>query len=117
MTNSDTVAVRYADRRKVLTLLSGLMRTALQVEERRALLLRCGFGQPRPLRFGEIAGLLCLTSPQAARSCYLHAIEKTRSAIPGSELERYLIRRPLSAGELQAQRAWPPQVTSGRYRR
>ena len=42
--------------------------------------------------FGQVAKTLDLPSPRYARAFYDQAVDKTRQAIPGSELEIYLTR-------------------------
>ena len=88
----ENMAVQYVERGRVLSLLFDLMGTALSVRERRALLLRCGFGLDGPMPFGRVAKTLDLPSPRYARAFYDQAVDKTRQAIPGSELEIYLTR-------------------------
>ena len=52
------MAVQYVERGRVLSLLFDLMGTALSARERRALLLRCGFGLDGPMPFGQVAKTL-----------------------------------------------------------
>lgn len=91
----EDMAVQYVERGRVLSLLFELMGTALSAGEHRAVLLRCGFGLDEPMPFGQIAKVLDLPSPRYARAFYDRAVDKTRQAIPGSELEGYLTRHAL----------------------
>lgn len=90
MFQTDDKAVRYTNRGEVLHQLSILMHTALCPAERRAVLLHCGVGMAQPLPFQDIASVLAMPSPGHAKACYVRAIQKTRAAIPGSRLERYV---------------------------
>ncbi len=89
---TENIAFQYTDRGRVLHHLAVLMRRVLSANERRALLLHCGVGVEYPQQFDQIALQLALPSPQAAQASCQAAVQKTRAAIPGSRLERYLAR-------------------------
>ena len=88
----ENMAVQYVERGRVLSLLFDLMGTVLSARERRALLLRCGFGLDGPMPFGQVAKTLDLSSPRYARAFYDQAVDKTRQAIPGIVMEVFLTR-------------------------
>lgn len=79
-------AVRYTKKDKVLYCLDRLMQDTLLPLEQRLILLRCGVGEDAPLSFAQLAEQLALSSSKETARRYLHAVEKTRAAIPGSEL-------------------------------
>lgn len=79
-------AVRYTKKGKVLYFLGRLMQDVLLPVEQELILLRCGVGENAPLSFAQLAGRLALGSSGEAVRRYLQAVEKTRAAIPGSEL-------------------------------
>lgn len=79
-------AVRYTKRNTVLYFLGRLMRDALLPAEQRLILLRCGVGEDVPLSFAQLARRLELGSAKEAACRYAQVVEKTRAAIPGSEL-------------------------------
>ena len=64
----ENMAVQYVERGRVLSLLFDLMGTVLSARERRALLLRCGFGLDGPMPFGQVAKTLDRSSPRYARA-------------------------------------------------
>lgn len=79
-------AVRYTKKGKVLYFLNQLMQDVLLPVEQELILLHCGVGEDAPLSFSQLAGRLELSSSKEAARRYLQAVEKTRAAIPGSEL-------------------------------
>lgn len=83
---ADYSAVRYTRKGKVLYFLGRLMQDALLPVEQRLILLRCGMGEDAPLSFAQLAKRLELSSSREAVRRYVQAVEKTRAAIPGSEL-------------------------------
>lgn len=79
-------AVRYTKKGKVLYFLDRLMQDVLLPVEQKLILLHCGVDEDEPLSFAQLAGRLELSSSKEAARRYLQAVEKTRAAIPGSEL-------------------------------
>jgi len=89
-------ACKYTDRNLVLRLLTRLMEEELLKEERNIIYLHCGIGVESPMGFSEITSYLRFDSLESTKLYYNKAIQKTRSAIPGSELEALIAGyRPL----------------------
>ena len=89
-------ACQYTDRNLVLRLLTRLMEEELLKEERNIIYLHCGIGVGSPMGFSEITSYLRFDSLESTKLYYNKAIQKTRSAIPGSELEALIAGyRPL----------------------
>lgn len=113
-------AVQYTSRREVLHHLAVLMRVALRPAERRTVLLHCGIGVAQPMPFQDIAAALAMPTPGHAQACYVRAVQKTRAAIPGSKLERYVAyyAPPGQNGQpgrsAQSLNPWPPRPGVGR---
>ena len=116
-------AVQYTIRKEVLFHLAALMRAALCPAERHTILLHCGIGASHPLPFQDIAAILAMPSPGYAQACYIRAVQKTRAAIPGSNLERYVAYytppHPEHHSGRSAQRPgiWPSHPGTGRQHR
>ena len=68
-----------------------LMEEVLSSEENKLVLLHCGLGEePSPMSFYKLAKFFH-TTESAAKNSFRNAIEKTRSAIPGSMLENWIL--------------------------
>lgn len=91
MFNPDHSAVRYTHRGQVLHHLSILMGASLLPEERKLILLHCGVGTEAPLSFAALGRQLALGTAGEASRRYDKAVEKVRSAIPGSPLSFLVI--------------------------
>jgi len=88
-----STGIDYVHRGYVLRFLVALMKQVLSVKERKLIFLRCGFWVAAPLDYHDLASRLKFGTPQSAEKCYYNAIEKTRTAIVGSDLESLIIVR------------------------
>ena len=93
MTMSFHTGIDYVHRGYVLRFLVALMKQVLSVKERKLIFLRCGFWVASPLDYRDLANRLKFGTPQSAEACYHSAIQKTRAAIAGSEVESLIIVR------------------------
>ena len=82
--------VRYIYRNCVLHYLMLLMRKVLLPEERQLILLHCGVGTTAPMEFDKLSEYFQLDTSKITEQHYNKAIEKTRAAIPGSKLEKWI---------------------------
>ena len=89
MITQDPKALIY--RKYALQYVRELMGEVLSATEETVVLLHCGIFTGDPITFLEIAKLLQLHSVERAGELYEQAVRKTRAAIPGSKLEKWLI--------------------------
>lgn len=89
MITQDPRALVY--RKYALEYLRELMSGILAPAEEMAVLLHCGIHTGDPVDFSGVAKLLRLCSAERAEELYCQAVRKTRTAIPGSKLENWLI--------------------------
>ena len=87
MFTKEHTAFQYTDRIFVLRYLTRLMKKVLHPKERDLVYCHCGIGVDVPMGWQELASHCKFASPEIAEKCYYRAIEKTRAAIPGSELD------------------------------
>ena len=83
-------SVRYVDKGCVLYHLVSLMEKELSPKERKIIYCYCGMNVEAPMGFGKLADHFRFDSLEHARHSYHEAVRKTRAAIPGSELERWV---------------------------
>ena len=83
-------SVRYVDRECVLYHLVSLMEKELSPKERKIIFCYCGMNVEAPMGFDKLADHFRFDSLKHARHSYHEAILKTRAAIPGSKLERWV---------------------------
>ena len=91
MITKEYTAFQYTDRGLVLRYLTRLMKKELHPKERSLVYCHCGIGVDVPMGWKELASHCKLDSPKVAKERYFIAIEKTRAAIPGSELDELVI--------------------------
>ena len=89
MITQDPRALVY--RKYALQYVRELMGEVLSATEETIVLLHCGIFTGDPITFWEIAKLLQLHSVERTEELYERAVRKTRAAIPGSKLEKWLI--------------------------
>jgi len=82
--------VLYIYRKRVLHYLMLLMKKVLLPEERTLILLHCGVGTAAPMEFNRLAKYFHLDTSKITEQRYNEAVQKTRAAIPGSELEKWI---------------------------
>lgn len=93
-------------RKYILEHLLVLMEETLSQRERRLILMHCGMGEADfPMTFDELATAFNLGSSSAAESLFQLSIERLREAIPGSELENWIVNykmvyRPTQAAKI-----------------
>lgn len=78
---------RYVNKDRVLLRLTQLIEKVLLSQERQLIYLYCGMENEEPMKFHELAEHFKLGSAELAEQRYNEAVNKTRAAIPGSELE------------------------------
>ena len=91
MFNKEYTAFQYTDRVFVLRYLTRIMKKELHPKERNLVYCHCGIGIDAPMGWQELASRYKLASPEIAKEHYHRAIEKTRAAIPGSELDELVV--------------------------
>lgn len=76
----------------VLSYLRKLMQAVLTALEYQIVMLHCGmYTKGQPVNFSVLAQTFHLSSPQEAAAIYQEAVRKTRAAIPGSQLENWIV--------------------------
>ena len=90
MITKEYTTFQYIDRGLVLRYLTRLMKKELHPKERNLIYCHCGIGVDAPMGWKELASHCKFASPKVAKERYLRAIEKTRAAIPGSELNELI---------------------------
>jgi hypothetical protein len=83
-------SIQYVYRGCVLHHLIRLMKDKLLPKESQLILLHCGVGVAAPMEFEKLAVYFQLDTPEITEQYYNEAIQKTRAAIPGSELENWI---------------------------